>query len=120
MTLLTVTKIYDTSCPVCEHMGTFDGKVIFDLEPSTNMKAVALGTILDPDNENPFECLLAQYAERYACNPDYTIDLPVYIVTEGKKYAGHVGGEHTQQALRAQLQEIVTNAENSKSEGGAG
>ena len=101
-------------------MGTFDGKVIFDLEPSTNMKAVALGAILDPNNENAFECLLAQYAERYACNDDYTIDLPVYIVTQGKKYVGHVGGEHSQQSLRTQLQELVTNATNSESEGSAG
>jgi hypothetical protein len=100
-------------------MGTFDGKVIFDLEPSTHMKAVALGTILDPDNEDPFECLLAQYAERYACNADYTIDLPVYIVTQGKSYVGHISGEHTQQALRTQLQEFVRNATNSESEGSA-
>ena len=83
------------------------------------MKAVALGTILDPNNENPFEGLIAQYAERYACNADYTIDLPVYIVTQGKKYVGHVGGEHTQQALQTQLQELVRNAANSEGEGGA-
>jgi len=100
-------------------MGTFDGKVIFDLDPPTAMKAVSIGTILDPNNENAFECLLAQYAERYACNDDYTIDLPVYIVTQGKKYIGHVGGEHTQQALRTRLQELVTNAANSESECGA-
>lgn len=117
---LTVTKIYDYGCPVCEHMGTFDGKVIFDLEPSTNMKGAALGTILDPNNENPFECLIAQYAERYACNADYTIDLPVYILTQGKKYIGHVGGEHTQVELRTKLQELVTNATNSEGERSAG
>lgn len=117
---LTVTKVFDYGCPVCEFMGTFDGKVIFDLQPPTNMKAVALGTILDPDNEDPFECVIAQYAERYACNPDYTIDLPVYIVTEGKKYVGHVGGEHTQQALKTKLEEIVQNAADSSSERGTG
>ena len=116
---LTVSKIYDYDCPVCEYMGTFDGKVIFDLNPPTTIKAVPIGTILDPNNENAFECLLAQYAERYACNDDYTIDLPVYIVTQGKKYIGHVGGEHTQQALKTQLQELVENATNSEGEGRA-
>ena len=97
-------------------MGSFDGKVVFDLEPSTDLKKVSLGTILDPSNENSFECLIAQFAERYACNDDYTIDLPVYIVTQGKKYIGHVGGEHTRQALKTQLEEIVRNATNSESE----
>jgi hypothetical protein len=113
---LTVTKIYDYGCTICEFMGTFDGKVIFDLEPKTDIKAVALGVILDPNNENPFECLIAQYAERYACNADYTIDLPVYILTQGKKYIGHISGEHTQVELRTKLQELVTNATNSEGE----
>lgn len=116
---LTVTKIFDYGCPVCEFMGTFDGKVIFDLQPPTNMKATALGTILDPTKADAFESLIAQYAERYACNADYTIDLPVYIVTEGKKYLGHVGGEHTQQALKTQLEEILRNAADSSGERGA-
>ena len=97
-------------------MGTFDGKVIFDLDPPTNMKAVSIGAILDPNNENAFECLLAQYAERYACNDDYTIDLPVYLVTEGKTYLGHVGGEHTQAELKTKLQGIIHAASNQESE----
>ena len=112
----TVTKIFDYDCPVCSFMGAFDGKVIFDLEPSTNMKALPLERILDRNNEDPFECLIAQYAERYACNDDYTIDLPVYILTQGKKYVGHVGGEHSQQSLKTQLQELVKNATDSESE----
>jgi hypothetical protein len=112
---LTVTKIYDYGCPVCEFMGTFDGKVIFDLDPPTNMKAVALGNLLDPSNEKPFENLLAQLVERYACNPDYTVDLPVYMVTQGKSYVGHVVGEHVQNQLKIKLQGIVTNATNTES-----
>ena len=113
---LTVTKIFDHDCPICERMGTFDNPVIFELEPKTAIKTVALGAILDRDNKDSFECLIAQYAERYACNDDYTIDLPVYILTQGKKYVGHVGGEHSQQSLKTQLQELVKNATDSESE----
>ena len=113
---LRVTKIFDYGCPVCEHMATYDGKVIWDLEPKAEMRSAELGRILDPDNEDAFDCLIAQYAERYACNADYTIDLPVYMVTQGKSYVGHVGGEHTHQALRTKLQELVTNATNTESE----
>ena len=113
---LTITKIYDHGCPVCEHMGTFDGKVIFDLTPPTHMKAVALGTILDPNNKNAFECLLAQYAERYACNADYTIDLPVYMVTSGKNYLGHISGENTQSDLKTKLQKILYDWSNTESQ----
>lgn len=109
---LTVTKVYDHDCPICEFMGTFDGKVIFDLKPSTNMKAMELGTILDPNQEKPFESLIALLVERYACNPDYTLDLPVYLVTEGKSYVGHVVGEHTQAELTKKLQGILDGATN--------
>lgn len=116
---LTVTKIYDHGCPVCEHMATFDGKVIWDLEPKVTMHAAELGRILDPDNESNFECLIAQYAERYACNPDYTIDLPVYMVTKGKTYLGHVVGEHSRQDLQTRLQTIVSGASNQESEAAA-
>jgi hypothetical protein len=112
---LTVTKIFDVGCSVCEFMSIFDSKVIFDLEPSADMKAIPLETILDSNNKDPFECLIAQLTERYACNPDYTVDLPVYIVTQGNKYIGHVVGEHTQNELKAKLQRIVTDATNSES-----
>jgi hypothetical protein len=97
-------------------MGVFDSKVIADLEPKTSVKTVSLGTIIDLNNEDLFECLIAQYAERYACNDDYTIDLPVYIVTQGKRYVGYVGGEHSQQLLKTQLQELVKNAADSEGE----
>jgi hypothetical protein len=37
-------------------------------------------------------------------------------LTQGKKYVGHVGGEHSQQSLKTQLQELVRNATDSEGE----
>lgn len=114
--MLTATKIFDYDCSVCEFMGTFDGRVIFDLQPLTDMRAVPIGTLLDPNNENAFERLLAQYAERYACNADYTVDLPVYIITSGKNYLGHVSGENTQSDLKSKLQKIINDRPDTESQ----
>lgn len=111
-----VTKIYDYSCPICEFMGSFDGKVMFDLEPRVDPYAVSLDVLVNPDNENEFQCLLAQFTERHVCNPDYTLDLPAYIVTRGKTYVGHVSGEQTQSELREKLQKLVSEASNQESE----
>lgn len=118
MTALTVTKVFDHDCPICEHMSAFDGKVIFDLKPSTNIHRVDLNSVLNPEETSSpeFNALLALLVERYACNPDYTLDLPVYLVTEGKSYVGHVVGEHTQAELTKKLQGILDDATNKESE----
>jgi len=117
---LTVTKVFDHDCPICSFMASFDGKVLFDLKPAVTMKAIELGRLIDPDNENAFECILAQYVERHAVNDDYTLDLPVYMVTQGKTYLGHTKGELSQSELRSKLEEIIADASDPKSESGAG
>jgi hypothetical protein len=114
--MIRITKIYDHGCPICEHMATFEGNVIFNLEAKPDFKVAELGRLLDPANENLWEQHLAQLAERYAVNPDYTIDLPVYMVTEGTNYLGHAVGELTATELRTKLQEIISVAQNKKSE----
>jgi hypothetical protein len=111
-----ITKIFDYGCPICEHMATFENNVIFNLESKPDFKVAELGRLLDPANENLWEQHLAQLAERYACNPDYTIDLPVYMVTEGTTYLGHAVGELTAAELRVKLQEIISAAQDKESE----
>lgn len=114
---LTVTKIYDYGCPVCEAMSAYDSRAIAEIDPAIKLTAIELGRLLDPDNKNPFENVIAQLTERYACNPDYTIDLPAYIVTRGKSYVGHVVGEHVPHEFKNKLQGIVTDATNTEGEG---
>ena len=114
--MIRITKVYDYDCPICEHMSTFDGKVIFDLQPPTHMSAIAIDRLVALDNEDPHDCFIAQLVERYACNSDYTVDLPVYMLTEGKTYLGHVVGEHTAAELRTKLEGINNAAQNKESD----
>ena len=111
-------KIFDSNCSVCEEMSHYDSEVVLSLaypERKIEYRTRELGVILDPDSENPDDATLAHYAEVYAVNPDYTIDLPVYFVLEGKKYLGHLVGEQSRDELRAKLEGIVSGASNSKS-----
>jgi hypothetical protein len=107
-----ITKVYDYDCPICEHMLTFDGNVIFNLGLKTHYGAVELGTLIN--STEPWNAVVFMLLERHAVNDDYTIDLPVYLVTEGTNYLGHVKGENTQDELRTKLQEILSRAENKK------
>ena len=110
-----ITKIFDYDCPICEHMSTFEGNVIFNLEAKNYFEAKELGDLLN--SNEAWNSYVSQLLERYAINDDYTIDLPVYLVTEGTNYLGHVKGENTQSELRSQLQEIVSRAENKEGAG---
>ena len=112
---LTVSKIFDYDCPICEHMLTFDSNVVFNLGLQTHYGAVELSQLLN--STEPWNSHVSLLLERHAINDDYTIDLPVYLVTEGTNYVGHVKGENTQQELRAKLQEILRRAENKEGAG---
>jgi len=108
-----IVKVFDYDCPICEFTRAFDGKVIFDLEQKPHFSAVELGEILNSQNEKPEYARYAYLLERYACNDDYTIDLPVYLVLRGKDYLGHIKGEVTQAELREGLEEKL-NAQSSE------
>ena len=113
--MIRITKIFDFDCPICEHMLTFDSNVVFNLKEKTHYEAKELGSLLN--SEEAWDYYISQLLERYAVNDDYTIDLPVYLVTEGKNYLGHVKSENTQSELRTKLQEIVDRAENKEGAG---
>jgi hypothetical protein len=111
--MIRITKIFDYDCPICEHMSTFEGNVMFNLEVKPHFEVKELSDLLN--SVEPWNSHISLLLERHAVNDDYTIDLPVYLVTEGKNYLGHIKGENTQQELRSQLQEIVSRAENKES-----
>ena len=113
--MIRITKIFDYDCPICEHMSAFEGNVIFNLEAKNHFEAKELGSLLNSDDV--WNSYVSQLLERHAINDDYTIDLPVYLVTEGTNYLGFVKGDNTQHELRTQLQEILRRAEDKESAG---
>ena len=113
--MIRITKVYDYDCPICLHMGTFEGNVLFNVAAGAHFSAVEMGQLTSLDNENEHECLIAQLVERHACNPDYTVDLPIYMFTEGRTYLGHIGGEHTAAEFRTEIQKILDAAQNQTS-----
>lgn len=102
--MIEITKVYDHGCPICEKMAEYDEKIVSDL--NTKMTTVVLEDVLDAEGDQVFYLALSQYLERYAVNPDYTLDLPVYMVTQSKKYLGHINGDHSQYELKSKLENI--------------
>ena len=110
-----VFKIYDRQCDVCQKMAKFDHGVINRLQVQPDYRTVELDHLLDPANPHFEDAVLAQMVERYACNPDYTLDLPVYMVLSGKTYLGHLVGEYSAPELQTKLEEIVNAPPNQES-----
>ena len=100
-----IVKVFDYDCPICEHLTAFDGNIIMGLKERPHFSAVELGQILNNPQEKPDYARYAYWLERYACNDDYTLDLPVYLILRGKDYLGHINGEITPSELRKGLEE---------------
>jgi hypothetical protein len=111
--MIRITKIFDYDCPICEHMLTFDGNVIFNLGLQTHYGAVELGTL--SNSTEPWNAHVYFLLENHVVSSNYTIDLPVYLVTEGTTYLGHTTGELTQAELRAKLEEVISSAKDKES-----
>ena len=110
-----IVKVYDNNCEICTAMSQYDFDIVANLSSKPEYRTVQLSQILDPVNTDAEVATVAHYTELHAVNPDYTIDLPVYFVLEGKKYLGHLVGEQSQDELKAKLEKIVSGASNSKS-----
>jgi hypothetical protein len=107
-------KIFDYGCPVCEFMTTFDDSITFNLNPRPEYSVILLGDLLN--SENAAMQYLARLVEVHACNPDYTLDLPAYMVLEGKNYVGHVVGEQTANELKTKLEGFINGKANTQSQ----
>lgn len=104
-----IIKVFDVGCPICKEMGKFDRSLIQSLAETAKFEERALSSIMEQNNAE--SQLLYQILERYAVNPDYTLDLPVYVVSNApKKYVGHIQGEKTESEFSDELLTILKEA----------
>ena len=101
-----VTKVFDHGCEICEQMRRHD-KVTFEEFPEIAYQEVVLDDVINHQN-NLTKLRLYQCLERHALNPDYTIDLPVYVFIsrQGQFKGCHVGAA-TIVELRDKTKEIL-------------
>lgn len=100
------TKVFDDNCDICKHMSKHD-RATFEGFPEIAYQEVKLDDVINHDN-NLTKLRLYQVLERYALNPDYTIDLPVYVLlTKQGQYKGHHVGVATIVELRDKIKECL-------------
>jgi hypothetical protein len=96
---LSVTKVKDKDCEICLHMSkhdratfeSFDGVVFNELELDD------LGSM----EMTPSIQAVAAALEQHALNPDYTLDLPTYVILDDNlKYVTHLTGAMTVKDIR--------------------
>jgi hypothetical protein len=103
---LIVTKVYDKNCDVCNHMSKHD-RVTFEGYSEIGYQEVLLDDIINHSG-NLTKMRIYQCLEKYALNPDYTIDLPVYVAVSKKgKYVGHHIGAATITELREKITQCL-------------
>ena len=111
-----IVKVYDNDCKICTAMSQYDSDIIGNLPSEPGYRTVQLSQILDPVNNDAEVATVAYYTELHAVNPDYTIDLPVYLVLEGKTYLGHIVGEQKAPELKQKLEEILNGKKDTQSQ----
>lgn len=100
------TKVFDEDCDICKHMSKHD-RATFEGFSEVAYQEVKLDDIINHDN-NLTKLLIYQVLEKYALNPDYTIDLPVYVLLSKQgKYKGHHVGAATIVELRDKIKECL-------------
>jgi len=99
---LIVTKVFDKNCDICNHMSKHD-RVTFESFPEIGYQEILLDNVIEHQG-NATKLRIYQCLEKYALNPDYTLDLPAYVVlsTKGKYINHHIGA-----ATIAQLRDII-------------
>jgi len=102
-----VTKVFDKGCEICEQMKRHD-RATFDEFPEIGYQEIILDDVINHQG-NLTKVRLYQCLERYALNPDYTIDLPVYVfISKLGKYMGCHVGAATIVELREKIKEILS------------
>jgi hypothetical protein len=96
------TKIFDKNCDLCKHMSKHD-RAAFEEFPEIAYQELDLEDVINHQG-NPTKFRIYQLLERYALNPDYTLDLPAYLIlTKQGAYKGHHIGSATIAELRDQI-----------------
>ena len=99
-------KVFDENCDICKHMSKHD-RVTFEEFAEIGYQEVDLDNIISHGN-NLTKLRIYQVLEKHALNPDYTIDLPVYVVlTKQGRYKGHHVGAATIVELREKIKECL-------------
>lgn len=101
------TKVHDKDCEICKQMSRHD-RTVFEENPEIAYQEVSLDDLIshngDPTKHRIYQCL-----ERYALNPDYTLDLPAYVIlAKTGKYVGHHIGTATVAELREKIRAIIS------------
>ena len=101
-----VTKIFDEDCDICKHMSKHD-RATFESFDEVGYQEVKLEDII-AHNNNLTKVRIYQCLENHALNPDYTIDLPVYVILSKQgQYKGHHVGAATIVELRDKIKECL-------------
>ncbi len=99
-------KVFDKDCDICKHMSKHD-RATFEGFSEIGYQEVSLDDIINHGN-NLTKLRIYQVLEKHAVNPDYTIDLPVYVVlTKKGEYKGHHVGAATIVELREKIKESL-------------
>ena len=99
-------KVFDEDCDICKHMSKHD-RATFESFDEIGYQEVKLEDII-AHNNNLTKLRVYQCLERYALNPDYTIDLPVYVILSKQgQYKGHHVGAATIVELRDKIKECL-------------
>ena len=100
------TKVFDKNCDICLHMSKHD-RATFEGFPEIAYQEVFLDDIINHEG-NLTKLRIYQILERHALNPDYTIDLPVYVLLSKQgHYKGHHVGAATIVELRDKIKECL-------------
>jgi len=101
-----VTKVFDKGCDICLHMSKHD-RVTFESFPEILYQELILDDVINHNN-NLTKLRLFQCLEKYAVNPDYTLDLPAYVFLSKKgQYKGHLIGAATIGELRDKIKQCL-------------
>lgn len=99
-------KVFDDGCDVCLHMSKHD-RAVFDEFEEIHYTESLLDNLIDHGNDMT-KLRVYKTLERHAVNPDYTIDLPVYVIfSKTGEYKGHHVGAATVVELREVIKEAL-------------
>ena len=99
-------KVFDEDCDICKHMSKHD-RATFESFYEIGYQEVKLDDVI-AHNNNLTKLRIYQCLERYALNPDYTIDLPVYVILSKQgQYKGHHVVAATIVELRDKIKECL-------------
>jgi len=105
-----VYKIYDDDCDICKHMSKHDQST-FEGFPDLKFEEVDLNEVVQPNTSSRPITMTQLYrcVETHALNPDYTIDLPVYVFLDNTgSFEGHLQGALTVQELKEGVKNIFS------------